>query len=58
MMNELSELVSDLGEITKKQAAIIDRLFLLLLQHVTVDELEAELAQMQEVSDISSGWDN
>ena len=58
MTEELSELISDLDEITKKQAAIIDRLFQLLLQYVTLDELESELAAMQEVKEISAGWDN
>lgn len=58
MTEELSKLISDLDEITKKQAAIIDRLFQLLLQYVTLDELESELAAVQEVKEISSGWDN
>ena len=58
MTEELSKLISDLDEITKKQAAIIDRLFQLLLQYVTLDELESELTAIQEVKEISSGWDN
>lgn len=57
MMNEVAELISDQSEIIKRQAGIIDRLFLLLLQHIEVEEIESELQEMREVNRISSQWD-
>ena len=57
MMNEVAELISDQSEIIKRQAGSIDRLFLLLLQHIEVEEIESELQEMREVNRISSQWD-
>lgn len=57
MLDEISGLISDQGEIVKRQAAIIDRLFLLLLQYVQIEELENELLEMRAVAQIQSGWE-
>ena len=56
-MSDVAELISKQSEIIKKQAGIIDRLFLLLLQHVEVKEMEKELREMQEVTNIASQWE-
>ncbi len=52
-ISDVMELISEQIEIIKKQAGIIDRLLLLLLQHVEVEDMENEL---REVTNIASQW--
>ncbi len=56
-MDEIGELVIDQCEIIKKQAGLIDRLFLLLLQHIQIEDMEAELQEMQAVTKIAAKWE-
>ena len=56
-MDEVSELISDLDEISQRQAKLIDRLFSLLIQHIQVEEIESEIQEMKAVSEIASKWE-
>jgi len=55
-MDDLSELVSDLTQITVKQAEVIDRLMQIVLQYVTLAELEEELEELKRIKGISQKW--
>jgi len=56
LMDDLSELVSDLTQITVKQAEVIDRLMQIVLQYVTLAELEEELEELKRIKGISQKW--
>ena len=56
-MDEVSELISDLSDIAQRQAKIIDRLFLLLMQHIQVEDIEAEILEMQAVKKTAAKWE-
>lgn len=51
-MNDVAELISDLDEVIQKQAQIIDRLFILLLEHISVDEFGSVLNEMEDAAAI------
>lgn len=57
MMDEITELCNDLCDITMRQAQIIDRLFILLMQHIDVDEISREVSEMRKVGEIRSKWE-
>ena len=57
LMDEVSELISDLSDIAQRQAKIIDRLFLLLMQHIQVEDIEAEILEMQAVKKTAAKWE-
>lgn len=56
-MDEITELCNDLRDITMRQAQIIDRLFILLMQHIDVDEISREVTEMRKVGEIRSKWE-
>lgn len=56
IMDDLSELVSDLTRITVKQAEVIDKLMQIVLQYVTLAELEEELEELKRIKGISQKW--
>ena len=56
-MDDLSELVNDLTYITKKQANIIDRITQMLLQYITIEELEDVFEEQKEVRGIYEKWE-
>ena len=56
-MDEITELCNDLRDITMRQAQIIDRLFILLMQHIDVDEIGREVTEMRKVGEIRSKWE-
>ena len=56
-MDDLSELVSDLTYITKKQANIIDRIAQMLLQYIAIEELEDVFEEQKEVRGIYEKWE-
>lgn len=56
-MDDLSELVSDLTYITKKQANIIDRITQMLLQYIAIEELEDVFEEQKEVRGIYEKWE-
>ena len=51
-MNDVAELISDLDSVIQKQAQIIDRLFILLLEHISVDEFGSVLTEMEDAAAI------
>lgn len=57
MMDEVSELISDLNDITNRQAKIIDRLFALLIQHIQVEDIEKEIQEMQAIKKTAAKWE-
>ena len=52
MRSELIDLAAKQNEVIKRQAEVIDSLFLLLLQHVSADELE-NIGEVEKIKDIA-----
>lgn len=57
MMDDIAALIADQSEIIRKQADIIDRLFLLLAEYVQVEEIEEEYQMIRDVTEIKNRWE-
>ena len=49
-MDDVSELVSELNDIIVRQNSIIDRLFILLLEHIEIEDCDRELRELEDIA--------
>ncbi len=51
MSHEMYELVTRQGKLIREQAKVIDSLFLLLMQHISADELQSVAEDLKDIAE-------